>query len=63
MIFSISFLENPGKNRKELLIGEVKRLGELDDGALRRLAKKAKEEKIEIETKQDEMTKQKYWVT
>lgn len=56
-------LEDPQKNNKEFLEAEVKKLGKLDEKKLKDLAGKAKEEKMEIETKQDEMTKQKYWVT
>ena len=38
-------------------------LGKLPDKDLQKLAEKSKEEKSEIETKEDKMTKQKYWVT
>jgi len=38
-------------------------LGKLEEKKLRNLAEKSKEEKFEVETKRDEMTKNKYWVT
>ena len=56
-------LEDPKKNKKEILEKEIKKLGEKSDRELEELAKKAREEKEKIETKRDEMTKKKYWVT
>ena len=56
-------LDDPQKNTKEFLEKEVLKLGELSDKDLQKLAEKSKEEKSEIETKQDKMTKAKYWVT
>jgi len=56
-------LEDPKKNRKEFLEKEIKKLGELPEKKLQELAKKGKEEREKIETKRDEMTKNKYWVT
>jgi len=56
-------LDDPKKNTKEFLEKEAKKLGELSDAELQKMAEKSKEEKSEVETKQDEMTKQKYWVT
>lgn len=56
-------LEDPKKNQKELLKKEIKRLGKLSGKELASLAKKSEEEKEGIETKKDEMTKAKYWVT
>jgi hypothetical protein len=56
-------LDDPKKNTKDFLEKEAKKLGELSDAELQKMAEKSKEEKSEIETKQDEMTKQKYWVT
>ncbi len=56
-------LDDPKKNEKEFLEKEASKLGKLSDKELKKLAEKSKEEKSEIETKQDKMTKQKYWVT
>jgi hypothetical protein len=56
-------LDDPKKNNREFLEKEILKLEKLSDKELQKLAEKSKEEKSEIETKQDEMTKQKYWVT
>jgi len=56
-------LDDPKKNEKEFLKKEIEKLGKLSDRELKSLAKKSKEEKLKVETKQDKMTKQKYWVT
>ncbi len=56
-------LENPKKNDKELLKERIQKLGKLADSALSELAKKAKKEREVVETKRDEMTKAKYWIT
>ncbi len=56
-------LEDPKKNNKEFLIEKTKELDKIDDKKLQKLAQKSKKEIEEIETKKDEMTKRKYWVT
>jgi tRNA nucleotidyltransferase (CCA-adding enzyme) len=56
-------LDDPKKNEKDFLEKEALKLGKLQDKELQKMAEKSKEEKSEVETKQDEMTKQKYWVT
>ncbi|MCX6723108.1 MAG: hypothetical protein NT094_03500, partial [Candidatus Staskawiczbacteria bacterium] len=56
-------LDDPKKNTKEVLEKEALNLSKLSEKELKKLAEKSKEEKSEIETKQDKMTKQKYWVT
>lgn len=56
-------LKEPKKNKKEFLEKEIKKLGKLSDEKLKNLAKKAKKEREKLETKRDEMTKQRYWVT
>ncbi len=56
-------LDDPKKNTVEFLSLETKKLGELSDKELSKLSEKSEEEKTEVETKRDEMTKQKYWVT
>jgi len=56
-------LDDPKKNNKEFLELEAKKLGKLSEKELKNIAEKSKQEKEKIETKKDEMTKQKYWVT
>ena len=56
-------LEDPQKNTPELLKKEIETLAVLGENELKGLAKKSKEEKVQLETKKDEMTKSKYWVT
>lgn len=56
-------LDDPKKNKKEYLIEETKKLGNLGIKELQKMAEKAESERMQIETKKDEMTKAKYWVT
>ena len=56
-------LDDPKKNNKEFLEKEVAKLGKLSDKELQKLAEKSKQEKSEIVSKEDQMTKAKYWVT
>jgi len=56
-------LLDPKKNKKEFLEKEAKKLGGLSEKELASLSQKAKKEREKIETKKDEMTKKKYWVT
>ncbi|MBZ9578125.1 HD domain-containing protein [Patescibacteria group bacterium] len=56
-------LADPKKNKKDFLEKEVKKLGKLSDEKLKEKAQKARKEREEIEMKQDQMTKRKYWVT
>jgi len=56
-------LEDPKKNKKEILLKEIVKLGKLSDKKLKELAIQAKKEREKIATKQDEMTKKKYWVS
>jgi tRNA nucleotidyltransferase (CCA-adding enzyme) len=56
-------LNDPKKNKKDFLEKEIKELGKLDKKELDSLTRKAREEREKIETKRDEMTKKKYWVT
>ena len=55
-------LDDPKKNTKKFLEQEVAKLGKLSDKELRELSGKSKEEKFEVVSKQDEITKSKYWV-
>jgi len=56
-------LNEPKKNSKKYLKERVKELGSLKDEELLALAQKARKERQKVETKKDEMTKKKYWVT
>lgn len=56
-------LSDPKNNNREFLTKKIKELGSLNDQELEKLAKKAKKEIEQVETKQDNMTKQKYWVS
>ena len=60
----LSYVVNdPKKNKKEVLEGEIEKLAWLSDEELKQKAEKARQEIEEIETKRDQMTKKKYWVT
>jgi poly(A) polymerase/tRNA nucleotidyltransferase (CCA-adding enzyme) len=56
-------LDDPKKNTKEFLDKEILKLGKLSEKELKNLAQKSEEGIEDVETKRDEMTKQKYWVT
>jgi len=56
-------LENPQKNEKECLIECINKLKGLSDKKIEDSAQRAKKEREKINTKKDEMTKRKYWVT
>ena len=56
-------LNDPKKNKKELLETKIKELSSLNEKELSSLAEKARQDRETIVTKQDKMTKAKYWVT
>ena len=56
-------LENPKNNKKEFLQTRIVALGRLSDKELQKLSEQAKKGRADVETRRDEMTKQKYWVT
>jgi len=56
-------LSDPQKNDKSFLEKRIKELGNLPDSELEENARKAKKDREKVETKEDKMTKQKYWVT
>ena len=56
-------LDEPEKNKKEDLEEKIKELGQLNDTELFKIAQKSREKQEQIEMKQDEMTKKKYWVS
>ena len=55
-------LKEPKSNTKAYLKKRLKELGKLNDEELNGLAKEAKEEKAKVITKEDQETKEKYWV-
>ncbi len=56
-------LNDPTNNNREFLLNEISRLGALPEQELLKLAQKAQTEVEQVETKQDQMTKAKYWVS
>jgi len=56
-------LDDPQKNKKQGLEKEVKKINKLKEKDFEELVKQAKQEIKKIETKKDEMTKKKYWVS
>ena len=56
-------LTYPQRRKRDFLEKEIKKLGKLSDKKLSFLAQDAKKERSQVETKQDKMTKEKYWVT
>ena len=56
-------LNHPEKNKKHFLESRVKELGQLKKQNLEDLYKQAKQKIENIEIKNDQMTKQKYWVS
>ena len=56
-------LNDPKKNKKEFLKKETEKLAKISEKELGFLAEKARQERMEIINKRDEMTKKKYWVT
>ena len=55
-------LKDPSLNKKEYLQNRIQELGKNSDKELQKLANAAKKERESIEIRNDEMTKQKYWV-
>jgi len=56
-------LSYPKMNEKKILIQEVNKIEKLDEAELKAMADKARTEREKIETKKDQMTKEKYWVS
>jgi hypothetical protein len=66
MILDILFEEvlgDPKNNTKTYLKKKLLELGDLNEEELEDLAKKAKEERNKVIIKEDQMTKEKYWVS
>ena len=56
-------LSNPKKNNRDLLMAELEKLSKLSEQELQNLSQKAKKDIEQVDTKRDEMTKKKYWVS
>lgn len=56
-------LQDPKQNNTRYLKKQIKELSKLSDKNLLEMDKKAKKDILKIETKSDEMTKKKYWIT
>jgi poly(A) polymerase/tRNA nucleotidyltransferase (CCA-adding enzyme) len=56
-------LENPELNKKEILVEKIKEIGKYPEQKLEELKSKAMKKVEKVEVKQDEMTKEKYWVS
>ncbi len=56
-------LNDPDKNKKDILRKEVERFGKMNENEIKELAEKARKEREILEMKRDEMTKKKYWVS
>lgn len=56
-------LNDPKKNKKDFLKKEIEKLAKISEKELNSLAGKARQERMEIINKRDEMAKNKYWVT
>ncbi len=54
--------EDPEKNKRDILLKELKKLNEKKDEEIKDLFHEAKKAIREVEKKKDEMTKKKYWV-
>lgn len=55
-------LNNPEKNKRDILLKELKKLSNLSDNDIEIMSKEAKKERGKVEIKKDEMTKEKYWI-
>ncbi|MCX6721954.1 MAG: HD domain-containing protein, partial [Candidatus Staskawiczbacteria bacterium] len=55
-------LDDPKKNNRKYLETEAEKFAKLPEKYLKELAEKSKEDKFEVQSKEDEITKQKYWV-
>ncbi|MDD4062450.1 MAG: HD domain-containing protein [Candidatus Pacebacteria bacterium] len=56
-------LQDPEKNNADYLVNEIKELSKLSDKDLQEMDKNSKDDVQRVETKKDEMTKKKYWIT
>jgi len=56
-------LEDPKQNTKAYLTKKVEELLDMEEAKLLQLSLEAKAEREQVETKRDEMTKQRYWVS
>lgn len=56
-------LDDPKKNKKDMLKKELKKLEKVSDKEIQRISKIAREKREKLEVKRDQMTKKKYWVS
>ncbi len=56
-------IEEPSKNKKETLLKEIKTMKDWDKEKIKEEADFAKREIEKVETKRDELSKKRYWVT
>ena len=56
-------LNDPEKNKRDFLEKEIEKIGKMPEKKLKESAEKARQERMEIISKRDKMTKKKYWVT
>ena len=56
-------LEDPKKNTRKWLLEKMSQLGHCDIVTLEKMSQSARKTREELETKEDKMTKKKYWVT
>lgn len=56
-------LSDPAKNKRDYLLQRIVELGKMQQTQIKELAKASQEDIERIETKRDEMTKKKYWLT
>ncbi len=62
-ILLLEVMDDPSKNRRDFLEGRVKEIGQWNVDEIKKEGKRAYKEVERVETKKDEMTKKKYWVT
>lgn len=56
-------LADPKKNKKTVLMKLVAEVGKMEESGLKKMAEKARKDREDLEVKNDQMTKKKYWVT
>jgi tRNA nucleotidyltransferase (CCA-adding enzyme) len=62
-ILLAQILNNPALNESNYLETEIRRLGGLPEAELLKISLDAEKQRDMVETKRDQMTKKKYWVT
>ncbi len=62
-ILLLEVIEDPKKNKKEMLEAKIKEIKKWGEEEIKKKAQDAKKEIEKVEMKKEEMTKKKYWVT